>query len=124
VLARACEVMGKERTLTSSISIKGKRKSYIITPEALAVLYKNHLPKILARGSVIKFFLRLIFNTAFRLSTRLASSYWMCVVISVNGPAYAVLNRSSQDNEEDNAEEDDEEYPIDLEADIADGTDS
>ena len=36
--------------LQATISVQGKRRSYTITPEALTVLYKNHLAKILARG--------------------------------------------------------------------------
>jgi hypothetical protein len=36
--------------LQATISMQGKRRSYIITPEALTLLYKEHLPKILHRG--------------------------------------------------------------------------
>jgi hypothetical protein len=36
--------------LQATVSVEGKRRSYNITPEALTLLYKNHLPKILGRG--------------------------------------------------------------------------
>lgn len=42
----------EQNGLQATVSTKGKRKSYIITPEALEVLYKNHLPKILAHGGL------------------------------------------------------------------------
>src|SRR5260370_22976050 len=35
--------------LQATISAEGKRRAYSITPEALALLYTNHLPQILAR---------------------------------------------------------------------------
>lgn len=37
--------------LQATITVQGKRRSYTITPEALALLYKNHLSKILNRGA-------------------------------------------------------------------------
>jgi hypothetical protein len=37
--------------LQATISTEGKRRSYVIMPEALAAMYKNHLPKILERGA-------------------------------------------------------------------------
>lgn len=37
--------------LQATISIEGKRRTYVIMPEALAAMYKNHLPKILERGA-------------------------------------------------------------------------
>jgi hypothetical protein len=56
-LARALHVRTDEirfwieqNWLQATVSVKGTRKSYIITPEALALLYKNYLPKILGRG--------------------------------------------------------------------------
>lgn len=40
----------EQNWLQATVSTSGLRKSYIITPEALTLLYKNHLPKILGRG--------------------------------------------------------------------------
>jgi hypothetical protein len=40
----------QENWLQATIVETGKRRSYIITPEALAQLYKQHLPKLLKRG--------------------------------------------------------------------------
>jgi hypothetical protein len=37
--------------LQAAVSTEGKRRSYVIMPEALAAMYKNHLPKILERGA-------------------------------------------------------------------------
>ena len=40
----------EQNWLQATVSTSGSRKSYIITPEALTLLYKNHLPTILGRG--------------------------------------------------------------------------
>jgi hypothetical protein len=40
----------KQEWLQATVDIRGGKRSYIITPEALALLYKHHLPKLLARG--------------------------------------------------------------------------
>jgi hypothetical protein len=37
--------------LQATISTEGKRRTYVIMPEALAAMYKSHLPKILERGA-------------------------------------------------------------------------
>jgi hypothetical protein len=109
--------------LQATISIKGRRKSYIITPEALAVLYKNHLPKILARGgrsqALFEAYLQYCFSPKHTVGEQLLDVRRD----KRERAAYAVLNGSSQDNEEDDDDEDDEEYRFDLEADIGDGTD-
>ena len=109
--------------LQATISIKGRRKSYIITPEALAVLYKNHLPKILARGgrsqALFEAYLQYCFSPKHTVGEQLLDVRRD----KRERAAYAVLNGSSQDNEEDDDDEDDKEYRFDLEADIGDGTD-
>jgi hypothetical protein len=40
----------REDWLQATIDVHGKRRTYIITPEALATLYKRHLPELLKRG--------------------------------------------------------------------------
>jgi hypothetical protein len=111
----------EQNWLQATISIKGRRKSYIITPEALAVLYKNHLPKILARGgrnqALFEAYLQYCFSPKHTVGEQLLDVRRD----KRERAAYAVLNGGSQDNEED--DENDEEYRFDLEADIGDGTD-
>jgi hypothetical protein len=57
-LARALHVRRSEvifwieqKWLDAAISERGKRRSFAITPEALSLLYKNHLPELLKRGN-------------------------------------------------------------------------
>lgn len=57
-LARALRVRRSEvifwidqKWLDAVISERGKRRSFVITPEALTLLYKNHLPELLKRGN-------------------------------------------------------------------------
>jgi hypothetical protein len=113
----------EQNWLQATISIKGRRKSYIITPEALAVLYKNHLPKILARGgrsqALFEAYLQYCFSPKHTVGEQLLDVRRD----KRERAAYAVLNGSSQDNEEDDDDEDDEEYRVDLEVDVGDGTD-
>src|ERR1700722_5871005 len=40
----------KQGWLQATVDIRGSKRLYIITPEALALLYKHHLPNLLARG--------------------------------------------------------------------------
>lgn len=37
--------------LQVSVEVHGRKRMYVITPEALSQLYKQHLPKLLARGA-------------------------------------------------------------------------
>lgn len=57
-LARALHVRRSEvifwidqKWLDAIVSDRGKRRSYVITPEALTTLYKSHLPELLKRGN-------------------------------------------------------------------------
>jgi hypothetical protein len=113
----------EQNWLQATISIKGRRKSYIITPEALTVLYKNHLPKILARGgrnqALFEAYLQYCFSPKHTVGEQLLDVRRD----KRERAAYAVLNGGSQDNEEGDNDEDDEESRFDLEADIGDGTD-
>jgi hypothetical protein len=113
----------EQNWLQAAISIKGRRKSYIITPEALAVLYKNHLPKILARGgrnqALFEAYLQYCFSPKHTVGEQLLDVRRD----KRERAAYAVLNGGSQGNEEDDDGENDEGDRFDLEADIGDGTD-
>ena len=113
----------EQNWLQATIAIKGRRKSYIITPEALAILYKNHLPKILARGgrnqALFEAYLQYCFSPKHTLGEQLLDVRRD----KRERAAYAVLNGGSQDNEEDDDGENDEEYRFDLEADNGDGID-
>jgi hypothetical protein len=114
--------------LQATISIKGKRKSYIITPEALALLYKNHLPKILARGgrnqALFEAYLQYCFSPKHTVGEQLLDVRRD----KRERAAYAVLNGNRDENEmeEGDDDEDDEEYHLDVEGareagDAADG---
>lgn len=103
--------------LAATISTIGKRKSYIITPEALALLYKNHLPKILGRGgrnqALFEAYLQYCFSPKHTVGEQLLD-------VRRNKrerAAYAVM----KGNGEDTKEEDDERYHFDAEQ--GDGTD-
>jgi len=113
----------EQNWLQATISIKGRRKSYIITPEALAVLYKNHLSKILARGGRSQVLFEAYLQYCFSPKHTVGEQLLDVRRDKRERAAYAVLNGSSQDNEEDDDDEDDEEHRFDLEADIGDGTD-
>jgi hypothetical protein len=103
--------------LQATISIKGKRKSYIITPEALALLYRNHLPKILARGgrnqALFEAYLQYCFSPKHTVGEQLLDVRRD----KRERAAYAVLNGNRDENgmEEGDDDEDDEEYHFDVE---------
>ncbi|MCU1251443.1 MAG: hypothetical protein JWQ49_4472 [Edaphobacter sp.] len=129
-LARALRVRADEihywieqGWLQATISAEGRRCAYNITAEALALLYKNHLPKILARGgrnqALFEAYLQYCFSPKHTVGEQLLDVRRD----KREREAYAVLNGGSQDNEEDDDDEDDEEYRFDLEADVGDGTD-
>ena len=110
--------------LQATISIKDTRRSYIITPEALALLYKNHLPKILARGgrnqALFEAYLQYCFSPKHTVGEQLLEVRRD----KRERAAYAVLNGNSEDNENNEFEEDDE-YRLDDEGfeELGDGTD-
>ena len=111
----------EQNWLQAEISIKGKRGSYIITPEALALLYKNHLPKILARGgrnqALFEAYLQYCFSPKHTVGEQLLTV--RCD--KRERAAYAVLNGNGEHTEEEDDDEDEERYHFDAEA--GDGTD-
>jgi hypothetical protein len=104
--------------LQATISIKGKRRSYIITPEALALLYKNHLPKILARGgrnqALFEAYLQYCFSPKHTVGEQLLDVRRD----KRERAAYAVMKGNGEDTEN---EEDNERYHFAAEQ--GDGTD-
>jgi hypothetical protein len=111
----------EQNWLQAEISIKGKRRSYIITPEALALLYKNHLPKILARGgrnqALFEAYLQYCFSPKHTVGEQLLTVRRD----KRERAAYAVLNGNGEHIEEEDDDEDEERYHFDAEA--GDGTD-
>jgi hypothetical protein len=109
----------EQNWLQATISTKGKRRSYIITPEALALLYKNHLPKILARGgrnqALFEAYLQYCFSPKHTIGEQLLDVRRD----KRERASYAALSGNSPETEE----EDDEEYSVDLETEVGDGTD-
>jgi hypothetical protein len=108
----------EQNWLQATISIKGKRRSYIITPEALALLYKNHLPKILARGgrnqALFEAYLQYCFSPKHTVGEQLLDVRRD----KRERAAYAVMKGNGDDTDE---EEDDERYHFDAAQ--GDGTD-
>jgi len=110
--------------LQATISAEGKRRAYNITAEALALLYKNHLPKILARGgrnqALFEAYLQYCFSPKHTVGEQLLEVRRD----KRERAAYAVLNGNSEDNENNEFEEDDE-YRLDDEGfeELGDGTD-
>jgi hypothetical protein len=104
--------------LQATISIKDTRRSYIITPEALALLYKNHLPKILARGgrnqALFEAYLQYCFSPKHTVGEQLLDVRRD----KRERAAYAVMKGNGEDTEE---EQDDDRYHFDGEQ--GDGTD-
>ena len=114
--------------LQATTSIQGKRRSYSITPEALTLLYKNHLPKVLARGgrnqSLFEAYLQYCFSPKHTIGEQLLDVRRD----KRERAAYAASQNGDVDDMEDEEDDDDDQddkfrlYPIE-ELEPADGTD-
>ena len=116
----------EQNWLEATISIKGRRKSYIITPEALAVLYKNYLPKILARGgrnqALFEAYLQYCFSPKHTVGEQLLDVRRD----KRERAAFAALQGSYQTEMQEEDDEDDQgeyHFSIDKAIEFGDGTD-
>ena len=94
--------------LQATISSEGKRRSYVILPEALAAMYKNHLPKILERGarsqSLFEAYLQYCYSPKHTVGEQLLDVRRD----KRERAAFAALNETDHDNEQDDDDEPDE----------------
>jgi len=100
--------------LQATISTEGKRRSYVIMPEALAAMYKNHLPKILERGarsqSLFEAYLQYCYSPKHTVGEQLLDVRRD----KRERAAFAALNEADHDpdeDEEDNSEPDERSFP-------------
>ena len=100
--------------LQATISTEGKRRSYVIMPEALAAMYKNHLPKILERGarsqSLFEAYLQYCYSPKHTVGEQLLDVRRD----KRERAAFAALNEADHDpdeDEEDNSESDERSFP-------------
>ena len=101
--------------LQATVLEQGKRRSYIITPESLTALYKNHLPKVLDRGahnqSLFEAYLQYCFSPKHTIGEQLLDVRRD----KRERAAYAALGSAKEsDEEEDDDQEEDREYHLDL----------
>lgn len=106
-----------QRWLQATVLEQGKRRSYVITPEALTALYKNHLPKVLDRGahnqSLFEAYIQYCFSPKHTIGEQLLDVRRD----KRERAAYAALGGSKEkDEEEDDDQEEDREYHLDLRA--------
>jgi hypothetical protein len=97
--------------LQATVAVQGKRRAYTITPEALALLYKNHLPKVLSRGArnqaLFEAYLQYCFSPKHTVGEQLLDVRRD----KRERAAFAALNESDEiDMEDDDNEEADDDY--------------
>lgn len=106
--------------LQATIQIHGQKRNYIITPEALAQLYKRHLPKLLARGarnlSLFEAYVQYCYSPKHTVGSQLLD------VRRDKKERAAFEARNGEENDEgdeDDETEDEDRYQVDLEPDDA-----
>jgi hypothetical protein len=112
--------------LQATISVQGIRRSYTITPEALALLYKNHLAKVLARGGRNQILFEAYLQYCFSPKHTVGEQLLDVRRDKRERAAFAALQDSGDiDREDDDDEEDDDQYRLSIGEDMepADGTD-
>ncbi len=111
--------------LQATISAEGKRRAYSITPEALALLYKNHLPQILARGARNQVLFEAYLQYCFSPKHTIGEQLLDVRRDKRERAAFEALHRNGESTEsEEDDDDNDERYNLNIgSADIADGTD-
>jgi hypothetical protein len=94
--------------LQATISAEGKRRSYIIMPEALAAMYKNHLPKILERGARSQTLFEAYLQYCYSPKHTVGEQLLDVRRDKRERAAFAALNETDHDNEQDDDDEPDE----------------
>ena len=110
----------KQEWLQATTETHGKRRSYSITPEALASLYKQHLPELLKRGipnqSLFEAYLLYCYSPKHTVGSQLLDVRRD----KRERAAYAARNgnedREESDDDENGQEGDDERYHLGIEA--------
>lgn len=115
--------------LQATVSIEGKRRSYIITPEALTLLYKNHLPKILGRGLRNQALFDAYFQYCYSPKHTVGEQLLDVRRDKRERAAFAALGETTKDREPEEEHDDDQderEYHLDIQGDTGDiiGTDT
>jgi hypothetical protein len=109
----------KQEWLQATIEMHGKRRSYTVTPEALAALYKRHLPDLLKRGipsqSLFEAYLLYCYSPKHTVGSQLLDVRRD----KKERAAYEALNgtedREEEDDDEDDRDVDDGRYHLDFE---------
>jgi hypothetical protein len=109
----------KQEWLQATIETQGKRRSYIVTAEALAALYKRHLPDLLKRGipsqSLFEAYLLYCYSPKHTVGSQLLDVRRD----KKERSAYAALNetedREEADDDEDDQDVDGGRYHLDFE---------
>ncbi len=114
-------VFSREELLESIwVTVQGKLRSYSITPEALMLLYKNHLAKILARGgrnqALFEAYLQYCFSPKHTVGEQLLDVRRD----KRERAAYTAMQERSEsgEGEEEDDDNDEEGYRMDIQADI------
>jgi hypothetical protein len=113
-----------EGWLQATIEMRGRKRFYIITPEALTLLYRHHLPKILARGaanqSLFEAYLQYCYSPKHTVGKQLLDVRRDKKERAAYDAAHAA--EDSDEKEDDDEDGDEESYHLDMEA--ANGFDS
>lgn len=110
---RKCEIVHwiDEGWLEATVSTRGKRRFYIITPEALTKLYKQHHPDLLKRGlrnlALFEAYLQYCFSPKHTVGEQLLDVRRDKRERAAFAAATAADNHAQEDEEE---EEDEDEY--------------
>lgn len=113
----------RQEWLQATISVDGKRRSYNITPEALAVLYRNHLPKILDRGAHNQALFDAYFQYCFSPKHTVGEQLLEVRRDKRERAAFAALTQddNGEDTEDDDDEQDEHQFHLDLDGGAIEG---
>lgn len=106
-----------EHWLPASIETHGRKRFYTITPEALALLYKRHLPELLTRGasnqSLFEAYLQYCYSPKHTVGTQLLDVRRD----KKERAAYAAQQGNPELNEEEEDDEEEERYHFEVQPD-------
>jgi len=99
--------------LQASVSTNGRRRSYTITPEALAHAYKHHLPELLKRGipnqSLFEAYVQYVHSPKHTVGEQLLDvrrdKRERAAYAAINGSGIGQQNARENDDDDDNEEE-------------------
>ena len=115
-----------EGWLQATVEMRGHKRSYTITPEALTQLYKRHLPQLLARGapnlSLFQAYLQYCYSPQHTIGKQLLDVRRDKKERAAADAASGANAENGEDEDEDN--EGEERYHLDIQADDGATTDS